>query len=232
MRRSFRTRWAAVCLAGLLGPGCFDGKEATEGLRCLEDDHCAGGLRCVAGICGDASECDESGGQCGDQPSQSSGLGQLSIGDGGNGGTGLDDGNGSCVQAGQDCINDPCCSGTCVDYGNGTRTCSDACGAGSECPSCCCVQLADAAAGNVCVDISNCGQEAQLCIPDTCASAGSACQSDADCCDAALGAGAVCINNSGGWNSCFKTCTMPSDCNSGCCVFNAGRAVSICEANC
>jgi hypothetical protein len=112
-----------------------------------------------------------------------------------------------------------------VYYAEGDSRCEQTCSRGADCGSCCCVPLMNMTA-NVCVDISYCGAE-QYC-GGACGSPGSICSYDDDCCDPSP-YGAVCIQNAGGWTSCFKVCSTSTDCASGCCNYNAQSGQNICE---
>jgi len=230
----------AIGLALVLSPSaCFDPEELTEGLQCTQASHCGGSLQCVNGFCVNPSEpdpCDTDPAAC--NQSSASLSDSLSAGTpadaGGTGADGADslttsvsmtaaDDSTACADQYESCYdNGGCCNfGLCVNYGNGTATCQEQCNIGTECASCCCIQLETG--GNACVDTTYCGQEAQ-CLGG-CASPGAACYGDYDCCG-----GGRCLLNAGNWYSCFKPCTGPADCVSGCCNYNATIGSNICEA--
>jgi hypothetical protein len=216
---------------------CFDGEELTDGLRCAQASHCGGDLQCVSGYCMDPADmgCDTDPSLCGQPSSVSDSLTTSAPGDGGGGSGGDASASATspmststagvppaCGQQYESCLESGCCEfGFCVYHVDGRATCEEQCFVGGECSSCCC-QQADAGTF-ACADTIDCGQEAQ-CF-GTCASAGSACSGDYDCCD-----GGRCLVNAGGWSSCFKPCTYPTDCVSGCCNYNSTIGVSICEA--
>lgn len=218
-------RSAAAAFGLLLPPlasGCFDAEEATMGLRCTKDEHCGGGLQCIAGACGQPQQCDTTPEQC--DTSQTSGS--ISASAEGSGSLSASGGTGGCALPGQSCDGVACCDGRCLDYGDGTLRCASECQIGSDCQdSCCCLKLADEDT-RVCVETSYCGQEA-ACPGSGCASPGAACDSDSDCCGEA-----VCTLNQGGYHSCFKICSASSDCVSGCCNYYSEISASICESNC
>lgn len=218
----------------LSASACFDGEELTEGLKCTQKSHCGGDLECLGGFCVDPNDdgCDTDPSVC------SMGSASLTVGSPDSGVPATDDGAASmtaamttasttpveptCGQQYESCFESGCCDfGVCVNHGDGTATCRAQCNIGTECDTCCCVQLETG--GNACVDTAYCGQEAQ-CLGG-CASPGSACYGDYDCCN-----GGRCLLNAGNWYSCFKPCTYPTDCVSGCCNYNATIGSNICEA--
>lgn len=205
---------AAAALAGLAAfAACFDGEELTEGLRCEQDSHCGGSLKCLGGVCADpdcasggTSDCDSTA----DATTVSTTVSMsTTVG-------------ATCASLGESCANgEACCEGQCIDDGTGSLACRQTCYAGTECAdSCCCAAIPTGY--NVCVPTDSCGADA-ACPGPGCASAGSLCGSDLDCC------AGRCLPNAASTHSCFKTCTAPSDCASGCCNYKAEFATSICE---
>ena len=201
---------AGFALAGLLG-ACFDEEELTDGLPCTQDSHCGGNLQCLAGVCGNSGGADDA----------SSGMTTVAMTD-----ASASSAESACVSEGQSCAGgQACCVGICADYG-GSQVCAQSCSSGAECAStCCCAPLTDGT-GSACVETSNCGQEA-ACVSAGCASPGSQCYSDTDCCG-----GRCSLNGAGTANQCFKTCTVPTDCVSGCCNYHSELGTSLCEVGC
>ncbi len=203
---------AGFVLAGLLG-ACFDEEELTQDLPCTEDSHCGGDLRCLPGTGGP--------GTCDNPDDASSGMTTVAMTD-----ASASSAESACISEGQSCAGgQACCVGICADFG-GNQVCAQSCSSGAECAStCCCEPLADLS-GSACVATANCGLEA-ACLSAGCASPGSQCYSDTECCG-----GRCSLNGAGTANQCFKTCTVPTDCVSGCCNFHPELGASLCEAGC
>jgi len=235
--------WVALVALGTLG-ACFDGPEEIVGLKCNDDSHCGHGTRCVPlgidvdfdGIsdseCQEIDECAETGVDCSASATQtttspSTTEATVSTTDT-TMSTTASSAESACVSEGGSCAGgEACCSGTCADSGAG-YVCATACYTGVECAaSCCCAsgQTYDGYTTSVCASTAVCGQEASCLQPGTCSSPGSLCSYDQDCCG-----GRCVLNGTGTANQCFKGCTQPTDCVSGCCNYHSELATSLCEA--
>jgi hypothetical protein len=239
----------AGLLLGVVGAmgACFDGAEEIEGLKCADDSHCPGKFRCVPlGIdvdgdlapdseCQELDSCAETGVDCSASATQSTTVSTtdptvsttdptVSTTD-----PTASSAESTCRSEGDSCAGgEACCSGTCADYGAGL-VCTSSCSSGVEClSSCCCVSglTIDGYEQNVCGPTNLCGQEASCTNPGYCSSPGSECYYDADCCNGR------CVPNISGITQCFKTCTVPTDCVSGCCNYKSDLGTYLCEASC
>lgn len=231
--RRVRRWWLGLALgAGVTAGGCFDGEELTDGLPCTEDSHCGGSLRCLADPAYPGTlSCQQVDSACPDTDASCDSSATTVSTTAGTMSTTADSMSttvgSTCVSLGESCANgEVCCTGSCLDDGTGTAlTCRQTCSYGTECAeSCCCTPLG-ATGYNTCEDTSFCGPEA-ACPSAGCASPGSLCSYDADCC------GGRCLLNAVGSYSCFKTCTVPTDCASACCNYKPDFATSICEQSC
>ncbi len=111
-----------------------------------------------------------------------------------------------------DCCPDPATGrhAACTTFG-GSATCWSTCTTGSDCASGCCTVRTDG--------VRTCGPASACTVVPACSRTyGQSCSMDTDCCpDPSTGRHAVCTDfGSGG--TCWSTCTVGSDCASGCCT--------------
>jgi len=206
--------------------GCFDAAELTKGLACEKDSHCGGGLKCVVipgntplASCQDLDEiCDAIPGGCPD----TSGTSPVTL-DPSDSADPTATAESACVAEDTACGGpEQCCSGVCADTGAGFSVCAQSCDSGGECLSCCCLPTTD-------ITVSACTQTPAQCGPDAvcpggCGAAGSQCDQDYDCC----GPGRCVFDDVDQRNECFTTCTVATDCPSGCCIDRIDLGTSLC----
>jgi hypothetical protein len=179
--------------------GCTTGN---EGCACFANNTCNGSLMCLSHLCVNAGGAGSNGSGGTTATGGVPGTGG-STGNGGSTGAG---GAPSCLANSTDCTSTPnaCCSGVCLENLNDpsqAHYCAAVCTADSQCESGCCATLSDSTT-------KACGQRG-FC-PETCAAAGVACTTSADCC-----ANETCVTPS---NTCAANCTTGSQCESGCCA--------------